>query len=290
MPDMLTRQETGSVLCPSCSQLVGVKDERCYHCGRRNPGLWGYAGLFRALGTTMGFVPLITGACVLLYALTLVVDLEGVRSGGLSLFAPSLASICQFGASGAYMVFGLDRWWTVLSAGWLHGGIIHLAFNLMWVRSLGGAVIDLYGPGRTLMIYTGASVAGFGATSFVGYYMMWLPGPFRGAPLSLGASAAIFGLLAGLYRYGQRAGGSRISSQAMTYALLLGAFGFILPGVDNWAHLGGFAGGYLVAVWLDPLKPERLDHLILGLLTLVASAAAVIASVVAARQTGCPLL
>lgn len=287
---MLTRQETGSVLCPSCNQLVGVKDVRCFHCGRRNPGLWGFAGLFRALGRDMGFVSLITGVCAVLYALTLVVDLEGIRSGGLSLFAPSVAAICQFGASGAYMVYILDRWWTVLSAGWLHGGIIHLAFNLMWVRSLGGAAIELYGPGRTLLVYTGASVAGFAATSFVGYHMTWLPGPFRGAPLSLGASAAIFGLLAALYRYGQRSGGSAVSRQAMTYAIFLGAFGFILPGVDNWAHLGGFAGGYLMAVWLDPLKPERLDQLILGLLALAASAAAVVASVVAARQTGCSLL
>jgi rhomboid protease GluP len=287
---MLTRQETGSVLCPSCGQLVGVKDERCYHCGRRNPGLWGYAGLFRALGRDMGFVPLITGACILLYALTLVVDLEGVRSGGLTLFAPSLAAMCQFGAGGAYMVFGLDRWWTVLSAGWLHGGVLHLAFNMMWVRSLGGTAIELYGPGRTLLIYTGASVAGFGATSFVGAYLRWLPWPFTGAMISLGASAAIFGLLGALYRYGQRTGGSHIGRNAMTYAVMLGAFGLVVPLVDNWAHLGGFAGGYVMAVWLDPLKPERLDHLILGLLTLVASAAAVIASVVAARQTGCPLL
>jgi membrane associated rhomboid family serine protease len=231
-------------------------------------------------------VPLITGACILLYALTLVVDLEGVQSGGLTLFAPSLAAMCQFGASGGVMVFDLDRWWTLLSAGWLHGGIIHLAFNMMWVRSLGGVAVELYGPGRALLIYTGASVAGFAATSFVGHYLAWLPGPFRGAPLSLGASAAIFGLLGALHRYGQRAGGSAISSQAMTYAIFLGVFGFILPGVDNWAHLGGFVGGYVLAVWLDPLKPARLDHLILGLLGLGASAAAVVASVV----SGCPLL
>ena len=35
-----------------------------------------------------------------------------------------------------------------------------------------------------------------------------------------------------------------------------------MPGIDNWAHAGGFAGGYLAGIWLDPLKPERMDHMV----------------------------
>ena len=53
-----------------------------------------------------------------------------------------------------------------------------------------------------------------------------------------------------------------------------------MPGVDNYAHLGGFAGGYVTARWLDPLTPERVDHLIAALVCLVLTAAALIASVV----------
>ena len=49
---------------------------------------------------------------------------------------------------------------------------------------------------------------------------------------------------------------------------MLFIFGFIMPGVDNWAHAGGFAGGYATAKFLDPLRPERLDHLIAALLCL----------------------
>jgi rhomboid protease GluP len=57
-------------------------------------------------------------------------------------------------------------------------------------------------------------------------------------------------------------------------------FGFILPGIDNWAHLGGLAGGWLAAKVLDPLKPERGDHVLLAIFGLVLSALAVGYSVV----------
>ena len=49
---------------------------------------------------------------------------------------------------------GTDRWWTVLSAGWLHGSLLHIIFNMMWVRDLGPVVADMYGPGRMVIIYT----------------------------------------------------------------------------------------------------------------------------------------
>jgi hypothetical protein len=50
LPGMFKRQTTGSVVCASCGYLVGVRDETCYHCGRRNPGLWGFAPALRSLG------------------------------------------------------------------------------------------------------------------------------------------------------------------------------------------------------------------------------------------------
>ena len=65
--------------------------------------------------------------------------------------------------------------------------------------------------------------------------------------------------------YGRRTG-SRIASQTgLQYALLMGVFGLIMPGIDNWAHAGGFAGGYLAGMTLDPLKPERVDHMVMAL-------------------------
>ena len=69
---MFKRQRTGSVICTSCGVLVGVGDERCYNCNRWNPGLWGWAPAFRALGQDLGFVPFVIGTCIVVYALMLV--------------------------------------------------------------------------------------------------------------------------------------------------------------------------------------------------------------------------
>ena len=68
----------------------------------------------------------------------------------------------------------------------------------------------------------------------------------------------------------------------MQYALIAGVMGFIMPGIDNTAHLGGFAGGYLASLILDPLKPERIDHLAIAVGCLVVTFIAIIWSVITA--------
>ena len=150
---MLKRQRTGSVLCTSCGVLVGVNDERCYNCNRRNPGLWGYASAVRSLGADVGFTPFVIGTCATLYVLTLLASRGNIGMGGLfSLFSPSTQALFLFGASGAQPVFVFGRWWTVLSAAWLHAGILHILFNMMAVRQLAPGTADLYGPGRMVII------------------------------------------------------------------------------------------------------------------------------------------
>ena len=71
-------------------------------------------------------------------------------------------------------------------------------------------------------------------------------------------------------------------SAAAEYAIFLGVFGLIFPGIDNWAHAGGFAGGYLASLVLDPITKERGDHLALALLCLALTLVALIASFVTA--------
>ena len=66
----------------------------------------------------------------------------------------------------------------------------------------------------------------------------------------------------------------------MNYAITMGVFGLIMPGIDNSAHLGGFVGGYLACKWLDPLKPERMDHFVAAAVCLIATALAIITSMV----------
>ena len=203
---MFSRQRTGAVVCPSCGYLVGVNDERCYSCGRWNPGMWGFAPLLRRLGNDFGFTTVVMGGCAALYALTLLASGGQIGMSGLfSLLSPSSQSLFLFGASGAMPVFVYNRWWTILSAGWLHGGLLHIVFNMMWIRQLGPATGQLFGPSRLVIIYTIASAVGFLASSVAGAL---LPGvPFLGgAMLSIGASAAIFGLLGALVHYGHRTG------------------------------------------------------------------------------------
>jgi len=227
----------------------------------------------------MGFVPFVIGTCVVLFGLTLVYSRGNVGMGGLfSMLSPNSQSLFLFGASGAVPVFAGGRWWTVLSAGFLHGSALHILFNMMWIRQLAPVTADLYGPGRMVIIYTAAGVAGFALSSFAGAF---IPGFLflRGGQFTVGASAAIFGLLGALVYYGRRGGSSAIGSQAFSYAMILGLFGFIMPGIDNYAHAGGFGGGYLAARLLDPLKPERIDHIAIAVACLVASLLSVVASV-----------
>ncbi|MND04483.1 hypothetical protein D3C83_247710 [compost metagenome] len=63
-------------------------------------------------------------------------------------------------------------------------------------------------------------------------------------------------------------------------ALMMFVFGLIMPGVDNYAHAGGFGGGYLAGRLLDPLKPEQINHMAIAVGCLVLSVLAVIVSVV----------
>jgi rhomboid protease GluP len=281
---MLKRQRTGSVICASCGVLVGVNDDRCYNCGRRHPGLWGFAPALRALGTDLGFVPFVIGTCLTIYMLMLVFSRGQIGMGGLfSLLSPSFEAEFLFGASGSIPVFQAGRWWTVLSASWLHGSALHILFNMMWVRQLAPAAADLYGPGRMVIIYTAAGVAGFTLSSVAGELLPPLP-ILGGSRFTVGASAAIFGLLGALVYYGRRSGSRIVGSQALSYAVILGIFGFIMPGIDNYAHAGGFGGGYLVARVLDPLRPERVDHIVVALACLGLSLLSVVASVLHGLQ------
>ncbi len=284
---MLRRQRSGSVVCPSCGKLVGVNDEKCLSCGRRNPGMWGFAAAFRRLGQDFGFTAAMTGGCLVMYAVSLLLDPSHIMGGSIGSFlAPTGRSLFVLGASGAVPVFEMGRWWTVLSASWLHGGLLHILFNLLWVRQLAPETAEAYGPARMVIIYIVAGATGFLASSLVGDYLRFLPRFLGGASFTVGASASIFGLLGATVHYGRRRGSSAVGREALGYAVVLGLFGFVMPGIDNWAHLGGFAGGYAVARWLDPWKPERVDHVVAAFALLAATVVAIAASVL----TGLPAL
>jgi len=271
---MFKRKTEGSVICSACGVLVGVNDPTCYNCGRRNPGLWGFGPALRALGNDLGFVNIVTGGTIIMYVLSLVMSRQGSNIG----FEPTDYALRILGASGASPVFEYGWWWTVLTAGWLHGGILHIFFNILWIRQLGPSIAEMYGAGRMIIIFTVAGITGFAMSSVLGLVNI----PFFGAGITVGASASIFGFLGALVHNGRRTGRSHVGQAGLQYALFMGIMGFIFRGVDNAAHLGGFLGGYVASMILDPLKPERVDHILIAVGCLLITLAAIVYTVLSA--------
>jgi len=269
-----------AVLCPSCRQLVGADDETCFNCGKRRPGRHGVGAFFTGAIDADTFVALVLWVCGALYLCTLAVDPNGVRfDGPFSFLAPTGQAVALFGASGAQPVFGLHRWWTPLSASWLHGSVLHIVFNMLWVRDLAPAVAEIYGASRMVIVYVVAGAVGFLASSTAFLVLGGIP-YVGGSQLTLGASASVFGLLGALLVYSRRGGGSLMQQQVRSWLLGGLLFGFVMPGIDNWAHIAGFAGGYACAQLLDPMRPERPVHGTWAVIGLLASFGAVLLSVV----------
>jgi rhomboid protease GluP len=56
-------------------------------------------------------------------------------------------------------------------------------------------------------------------------------------------------------------------------------YGLIMPGIDNYAHAGGFIGGYALSALFNPLTRERGDHLLIAAVCLLATVLAIVASI-----------
>jgi rhomboid protease GluP len=266
---MLNRRRSGSTLCPSCGKLVGVNDDVCLNCGRKRPGMWGLTSLLRGVGKDMGLVQAVMVGNAFLYVAMLVSDPRHIGMSGLfDMGAPSPYALIRFGAAGFIPVFAMGRWWSLLSAGWLHGSLLHIAFNLYWIRFLAPETAEHYGASRTVIIYSLSSITGFLASSLLG------------SPLTVGASAPILGLLGALVYYSWRTGHSAVGRMAWSYALFMIVLGFLGSHTDNWAHLGGFAGGFLAGALLDPRKAETGNHTLAAMICLLLTVASVVASLV----------
>ena len=253
-----------AILCPRCHKIVSAEAEICPHCGQRKPGLWGATAVIRRLGL-LNFPHLITVFCGALYLLALALDPSAIfqTHGLMQILAPSIQASFKLGVTGTIPIFAYKFWWTPITAIYLHGGLLHIFFNMMWVRQLGPVVEELFGPFRLFAIFTISGIVGFLASTLAGH------------ELTLGASGSIFGLLAAAIAYGRRAGSQLFTRQFLQWAVLLFIMGFIMPGVDNWAHGGGFVGGYAAAyIFSRSSEREGLGAYLLGGLCLLATVGA----------------
>jgi rhomboid protease GluP len=265
------RQTQGSMICANCGKLIGVNEEKCPFCGAWRPGLFGFApGLQRLFQGRLDLISLIVTGCVVLYVASLALQPEAIfRSLGLfSILSPGSRALWQLGMTGG-LAWDQGWWWTLLTAIYLHGGLLHIFFNVMWIRSLGPTVTELYGPARAFVIFNLAGAAGFLLSNVMSH-----------SP-SIGASGAIFGLLGALIVYARRRGSKMMNAQLWQWAIVLFIMGFVMPSVNNWAHAGGFAGGWLTGQAMRfSEKRESLPVLILALLLLAAVAVGVVLSFV----------
>ena len=225
------------MICPECGKLIGVGEQKCPFCGAWRPGLYGWTpALQRLFGLRLDLIGVIVMSCVALYIASLVLQPQAILqlNGLFSILSPGSRALYQLGMTGG-AAWREGWWWTVLTAIYLHGGLLHIFFNVMWIRNLGPMVSDVYGPARAFVIFSLAGAAGFLVSNSV-----------TGSP-SIGASGSIFGLLAALIFYGRKRGGSMMTMQLWQWAAIMFAMGFFMSGVNNWAHAGGFAGGWATA-------------------------------------------
>ncbi len=236
------RKTSGSTICPSCGKLNSVNAPVCIYCGRRNPGLWGFGPGVRRLLGDLNFTRLVIGVMIAVYVISLLVDVRTALRlrNPFDFLAPSLEALDTLGMTGAY-AWALGRWWTLFTAIYLHGSLLHILFNVLWINQLAPGVEELYGRSRLIVIFTTAGVLGFVVSNWVG------------TSFTIGASGSIFGLLGAMVHYGRSRGGTfgvMVFRQYGQWALVLFVLGFLMAGVNNFAHAGGFVGGYLVAVLL----------------------------------------
>jgi len=160
---------------------------------------------------------------------------QNIRGGGF--FDLSGSTLFLFGAKEPSYIFH-GEWWRLITAGFLHASVIHIAMNSWGLYDLGAQAEEAFGSGRMLVIYVTSSITGFLASSIF-------------APsLSVGASAGIFGLIGAMIAFGvnQRSSvGSFVKSAYTRTAVWALVISFMIPYTDNWAHMGGLAGGFVVA-------------------------------------------
>ena len=188
--------------------------------------------------------PILVAACVGVYAYMV--------AKGVNPMTPTVQSLIDWGANyGPKTTSG--EWWRLGSAVFLHAGALHLAFNMLVLLQIGLFVERLFGNLAFLAVYLVAGLAGSLASTFA-----------HGEITSVGASGAIFGVygaLVGFLVLNRNAIPSKALKQLLQGALIFIGYNVIYsaghPEIDQAAHLGGLAGGFLCGLVMpEPFSAE----------------------------------
>jgi rhomboid protease GluP len=227
-------------MCPNCRAFITSDDKICPYCqaqvgerviDRRSPS--------DVLGGLIPHQRFVTMLILLINSgLYVAMMLRMTQQGASGFRDPDLQTLVDFGAKYAPYIFGRGEWWRLITAAFLHGGILHILMNSWVLFDLGPQVNEAFGTPRFLSIYLVSSVTGFLASLYFS------------AAVSIGASAGLCGLIGAMIALGTRdrsAWGSALRRQYIHWMIYLLIFGLVIQGVDNAAHLGGLAGGFVVA-------------------------------------------
>ncbi|MFA6497871.1 MAG: rhomboid family intramembrane serine protease [Desulfurivibrionaceae bacterium] len=256
----MTPSHKTSQLCPNCRRLISRDEPSCPYCGLKSPGSWWKNNaLLHPLHTPELFLTWLSGFNIAFFALSLILNPGGTGMGmnPFGFLSPDNRSLLLLGATGTMPIEALHRWWSLVSASYLHGSLLHLVFNLIALRQIGPLVIQEYGLARMFTIYTLGGIGGF-LLSFL-----------AGVPFTIGASAAVCALIGAALYYGKSRGGSygqQVYQQIGGWAMSIFVFGLLVPGINNWAHGGGMAAGALCGLLLgyQENRREMLSHRLLG--------------------------
>ena len=145
--------------------------------------------------------------------------------------------------------------WRLLTCAFLHGGILHLVFNLATLLAIGPALERSLGSLRFLLLYVVSALGGS-----IGVCLLY----GIGNPV-VGGSGALFGMMGALVAINMRSGRHLLAfldfeGPRRLFASIAGnlVIGWVLPFVSNTAHIGGLLAGFLVTfLWLDPGRADR---------------------------------
>ena len=229
-------------MCPHCRAFITTKDRVCPYCNesvappavQRDEGVRVLGGLIPHFRFNTSIILLIN---VGLYLATVIYSSQ-VMGNSQAFMGLDNQTLVLFGAKYSPFIAG-GQWWRLVTAGFLHGGIIHIGMNSWVLFDLGAQAEEVYGAARMTVAYFVATVCGFYLSAMASN------------TVSVGASAGLMGLIGAMIAFGvrNRSGiGGEIRTMYVRWAVYILAMGLI-PGLqtDNFAHIGGLAGGFVVA-------------------------------------------